>query len=141
QRNNELEERVRSLETSLQDARAEVQKLKTDNLNLYERLKFVHVWKEGQQQDKGMTVRQRLVSTAILSDDPSDKYGKLYEESMNPFTQFHKKEENRRYNALNPAEKLTLNLTRLLFSHKWSRYFFIIYSLLLHLLVVVTLYQ
>lgn len=24
-------------------------------------------------------------------DDPSDKYGKLYEESMNPFTQFHKK--------------------------------------------------
>jgi homeobox protein cut-like len=60
---------------------------------------------------------------------------------MNPFTQFHRKEENRRYNALNPAEKLTLNLTRILFSHKWSRYFFIIYSLLLHLLVVVTLYQ
>ncbi|KAL9537780.1 hypothetical protein MBANPS3_011471 [Mucor bainieri] len=157
QRNNELEERVRSLETSLQDARAEVQKLKTDNLNLYERLKFVHVWKEGQQQDKGMTNRSVAVtmdepSTSMRSfrrssihkqqpDDPSDKYGKLYEESMNPFTQFHKKEENRRYNALNPAEKLTLNLTRLLFSHKWSRYFFIIYSLLLHLLVVVTLYQ
>lgn len=59
QRNNELEERVRSLETSLQDARMQVQKLKTDNLNLYERLKFVHVWKEGQQQDKGMTVRHR----------------------------------------------------------------------------------
>ncbi|KAL7310460.1 hypothetical protein PS15m_009957 [Mucor circinelloides] len=156
QRNNELEERVRSLETSLQDARMEVQKLKTDNLNLYERLKFVHVWKEGQQQEKGMTNRSVAVnmdepSTSMRSfrrssinkqsDDPSDKYGKLYEESMNPFTQFHKKEENRRYNALNPAEKLTLNLTRLLFSHKWSRYFFIIYSLLLHLLVVVTLYQ
>ncbi|CAO0803290.1 unnamed protein product [Mucor circinelloides] len=156
QRNNELEERVRSLETSLQDARMEVQKLKTDNLNLYERLKFVHVWKEGQQQEKGMTNRSvavnmdepgtsmrsfRRSSINKQSDDPSDKYGKLYEESMNPFTQFHKKEENRRYNALNPAEKLTLNLTRLLFSHKWSRYFFIIYSLLLHLLVVVTLYQ
>ncbi|KAK4512631.1 uncharacterized protein ATC70_003335 [Mucor velutinosus] len=156
QRNNELEERVRSLETSLQDARTEVQKLKTDNLNLYERLKFVHVWKEGQQQEKGITNRSVAVtmdepSTSMRSfrrssinkqvDDPSDKYGKLYEESMNPFTQFHKKEETRRYNALNPAEKLTLNLTRLLFSHKWSRYFFIIYSLLLHLLVVATLYQ
>lgn len=67
QRNNELEERVRSLETSLQDARMEVQKLKTDNLNLYERLKFVHVWKEGQQQEKGMTVSQRYSQTAILS--------------------------------------------------------------------------
>jgi homeobox protein cut-like len=32
-------------------------------------------------------------------------------------------------------------MTRILFTHKWSRYFFIVYSLLLHLLVVVTLYQ
>ena len=30
-------------------------------------------------------------SSIKQSDDPSDKYGKLYEESMNPFTQFHKK--------------------------------------------------
>jgi homeobox protein cut-like len=56
QRNAELEERVRSLETSLQDSRAEIQNLKADNLKLFERLKFVHVWKEGQQQDKGLVV-------------------------------------------------------------------------------------
>jgi hypothetical protein len=24
-------------------------------------------------------------------DDPADKYGKLYEENMNPFTQFHRR--------------------------------------------------
>lgn len=58
QRNAELEERVRSLETSLQDSRSEIQSLKADNLKLYERLKFVHVWKEGQQQDKGLVVRR-----------------------------------------------------------------------------------
>jgi homeobox protein cut-like len=51
QRNAELEERTRTLETSLQDARTEIQNLKTDNLKLYERLKFVHVWKEQQQQE------------------------------------------------------------------------------------------
>jgi homeobox protein cut-like len=66
QRNNELEERTRSLETSLQDARTEVQKLKTDNLNLYERLKFVHVWKEGQQQDKGLMVSKIQYSIKVL---------------------------------------------------------------------------
>lgn len=66
QRNNELEERTRSLETSLQDARTEVQKLKTDNLNLYERLKFVHVWKEGQQQDKGLMVSKIQHSIKML---------------------------------------------------------------------------
>ncbi|KAG2194904.1 hypothetical protein INT47_010646 [Mucor saturninus] len=153
QRNAELEERTRSLETTLQDTRAEVQNLKADNLKLFERLKFVHVWKEQQQENPSLVNRSvalnmdtaetstRSFKKSNKSDDPSDKYGKIYEETMNPFTQFHRKEENRRYNALNPAEKLTLNLTRILFSHKWSRYFFIVYSLLLHLLVVVTLYQ
>ncbi|KAI7902143.1 CASP C terminal-domain-containing protein [Cokeromyces recurvatus] len=162
QRNAELEEQTRTLESSLQDARTEIQSLKTDNIKLYERLKFVHVWKEDQQYDKPLTNRSVAVNIDSIEssnknrmpvrsfkktsfnkgiDDPSDKYSKLYEESMNPFTQFHKKEESRRYNALNPAEKLTLNLTRILFSHKWSRYFFIVYSLLLHLLVVITLYQ
>ncbi|GAA5806476.1 hypothetical protein HPULCUR_012010 [Helicostylum pulchrum] len=156
QRNAELEERTKVLETTLQDTRTEVQNLKADNLKLFERLKFVHVWKEQQQQD-GPSLVNRSVAVSMdaadpstptrsfkksnKSDDPSDKYGKLYEESMNPFTQFHRKEENRRYNALNPAEKLTLNLTKVLFSHKWSRYLFILYSLLLHLLVVVTLYE
>ncbi|KAI8385605.1 CASP C terminal-domain-containing protein [Blakeslea trispora] len=49
QRNAELEERTRALETSLYDARTEIQNLKADNLKLYERLKFVHVWKEANQ--------------------------------------------------------------------------------------------
>ncbi|KAI9280660.1 CASP C terminal-domain-containing protein [Sporodiniella umbellata] len=150
QKNAELEERLKSSETLLQDTRMELQSLKTDNLKLYERLKFVHVWKEGQQErneysvalnmgnTSGVTARQLMKSPA---EDPTDKYGRLYEESMNPFTQFHRKEESRRYRALNSADKLTLNLTRVLFSHKWFRYCFVVYSLLLHLLVVVTLYQ
>lgn len=59
QRNAELEERTKTLETSLQDSRVEIQNLKADNLKLYERLKFVHVWKEG-QQDKGLTVSKGI---------------------------------------------------------------------------------
>ncbi|KAI9496836.1 Golgi vesicle transport-related protein [Zychaea mexicana] len=137
QRNTELESQTRSLELKLQDVQGEVETLKADNLKLYERLRFVHVWKE-ENKSAAVNVRRGSVKT---KDDPTDKYGQLYEESMNPFVQFHRKEETRRYNALNPAEKLTFNLTRMLFSHKWSRYFLVIYSLLLHLLVVVTLYQ
>jgi predicted nuclease with TOPRIM domain len=66
QRNAELEERTRSLETSLQDARTEVQNLKADNLKLYERLKFVHVWKE-QQQEQGPSL---VVSFIYISLSP-----------------------------------------------------------------------
>lgn len=56
QRNAELEERTRTLESTLQETRAEIQSLKTDNLKLYERLKFVHVWKE--DQSKGLVVNK-----------------------------------------------------------------------------------
>ncbi|KAL1934315.1 hypothetical protein VTP01DRAFT_6497 [Rhizomucor pusillus] len=155
QRNGELEEQLRKINQKTQDMESEIERLKADNLKLYERLRFVHVWKEegltnrSTSVDMGVAdgpsmskdVRRSSMKTNAMRDDPTDKYGKLYEESMNPFVQFHKREETRRYNALNPAEKLTYNITRILFSHKWSRYFLIIYSLLLHLLVVVTLYQ
>ncbi|KAG1391231.1 hypothetical protein G6F58_012760 [Rhizopus delemar] len=105
QKNAELEDRARSLETTLQDMRMEVQNLKKDNLKLYERLKFVHVWKEGQQErnnhsvalnmdssfSAGTPTRHFRKSSIKIAEDPTDKYSKLYEESMNPFTQFHRK--------------------------------------------------
>jgi homeobox protein cut-like len=55
QRNAELEQKSRGLEHQLDDVRADMERLQQDNLNLYERLKFVHVWKEEQQQ-RGATV-------------------------------------------------------------------------------------
>ncbi|KAG0162584.1 hypothetical protein DFQ30_001687, partial [Apophysomyces sp. BC1015] len=102
QRNSELEEQTRDLEASLQNMQSELEGLKADNLKLYERLKFVHVWKE--EQTRGLVNRSATVnmtngeSSASPyrdfkkgSEDPTDKYGKLYEESMNPFMQFHRK--------------------------------------------------
>ncbi|KAG2174308.1 hypothetical protein INT43_004331 [Umbelopsis isabellina] len=155
QRNAQLEEELKKQQSVMDDLRGEVDMLKQDNLKLYEKLKFVHVWRE--ERSNGRQPSASVVSMSDTSgspyrrvgegtsngrsDDPADKYGKLYEENMNPFTQFHRREENRRYHALNPAEKMTLSLTRLFVSNKWSRYFFIIYSLLLHMLVMVTLYQ
>ncbi|KAI9307376.1 CASP C terminal-domain-containing protein [Cunninghamella echinulata] len=151
QRNAELERHSRSLEQQLHDLRTEMDRLKEDNLKLYERLKFVHVWKEEQRNVNQSTIQMEPIgpssrrefkkSLPTINDDPTDRYDKLYEENMNPFAQFHRKEERRRYNALNPADKLTLKMTRMMFSHKWTRYLLIVYALLLHLLVVTTLYQ
>ena len=54
QRNTELEGQTRSLELKLQDVQGEIETLKADNLKLYERLRFVHVWRE--EQSQGVTV-------------------------------------------------------------------------------------
>ncbi|KAL0077907.1 CASP C terminal-domain-containing protein [Phycomyces blakesleeanus] len=143
QRNTEMEEQARNMERKLQEMESEMEGLKEDNLKLYERLRFVHVWKDEQSKDPSPRnfKKNGPRNGTIQDEDPTDKYGKIYEETMNPFMQFHRKEETRRYHALNPAEKLSYNVTRVLFSHKWSRYFLIFYALMLHLLVVVTLYQ
>ena len=46
QRNAQLEEELKKQESAMEDLRGEVAMLKQDNLKLYEKLKFVHVWKE-----------------------------------------------------------------------------------------------
>lgn len=59
QRNAELEEQLRSINQKTQDLQSEIETLKADNLKLYERLRFVHVWKE-----EGLTVRSEVVTAA-----------------------------------------------------------------------------
>jgi homeobox protein cut-like len=44
-----------------------------------------------QSSEPSTTSTRNFRRSSIKLDDPSDKYGKLYEESMNPFTQFHRK--------------------------------------------------
>ncbi|KAI8065111.1 CASP C terminal-domain-containing protein [Gongronella butleri] len=142
QRNNDLEQKSRSLEQQLSDLQSEMEQLRQDNLKLYERLKFVHVWKEEQRvQNRSTMIPMNDMAGDSRRTGEMDRYDQMYEENMNPFAQFHRKEERRRYNALNPADKLTLKMSRMMFSHRWSRYFLIGYALLLHLLVAVTLHQ
>ncbi|KAI8146040.1 CASP C terminal-domain-containing protein [Fennellomyces sp. T-0311] len=64
QRNTELEAQTRSLELKLQDVQGEIDTLKADNLKLYERLRFVHVWKE--EQNKGVAVSNQFTSLCFL---------------------------------------------------------------------------
>ncbi|KAG5457852.1 MAG: pyridoxal phosphate-dependent transferase, partial [Olpidium bornovanus] len=50
-------------------------------------------------------------------------------------------EETRRYNSLNPADKATLSITRLLVGNRHFRVFLVVYSFMLHMLVLINTYQ
>lgn len=157
QRNAELEEELRRQGDVVEDLRGEVSTLRADNLKLYERLKFVHVYREEKERNGVghliillalplcvyLAISLLLLDTFTLNtyiyclnsflsrattkwaaandsdiasspyrtagvaassayaanssrsrgagEDPADKYGKMYEESMNPFTEFHRK--------------------------------------------------
>ncbi|KAF9114262.1 hypothetical protein BGX27_011313 [Mortierella sp. AM989] len=77
----------------------------------------------------------------MQSLDPTDRYRNMYEESMNPFEAFHKKEESRRFNNMTPADKAMLTMSRLILTNKWTRSMLVAYTMGLHFLIVVMLYK
>lgn len=108
------------LQGSLQNQLVEIKKLKSDNLQLYEKVKFLESY--------GGTGNK---TTNLVES----RYQTIYEESSNPFVEFNKKEKQKVYSNLNPVEKLLLTLSRFFLSTKFSRLTLFIYMAILHLLV------
>ncbi|KAN0040502.1 hypothetical protein ACTA71_008839 [Dictyostelium dimigraforme] len=169
----ELESDKSKLEKQLDSCRQELSSLKTDNIKLYEKIRFlqsydknkagggsgsssggnkeIHNKRNNSGFEKSYDVERGLdipsssssSSSHSVSGGPEteEKYGKLYEESINPFLSFNKKEKYRRYREMNTAERVILNGSRFFLSNKYSRLFLFIYSVLLHLMVFLTLYR
>jgi len=64
----------------------------------------------------------------------------LYDEKLNPFAAFHRKERMARINELTPAERLVLNFSSFFLSNRHARLFLFGYIVCLHLLVSSTTY-
>lgn len=126
----ELETEARKLRDQLADVQEEISSLRGDNLKLYQKIRYLSSY------------NPRQGKTAGDPEDPSElKYRNLYEDSVNPFTLFNRKEKQERYKGLNTAEKVTLHTGRFFLANKYSRTFIFFYALALHLLVFLTLYK
>ncbi|KAG0238398.1 hypothetical protein BGW42_005631 [Actinomortierella wolfii] len=77
----------------------------------------------------------------MQTHDPTDRYRSMYEESLNPFEAFHKKEESRRYNDMTVADKAMLSMSRLVLTNKWTRTMLVSYTMGLHFLMALMLYK
>ncbi|XP_061682481.1 cut-like homeobox 1b isoform X4 [Syngnathoides biaculeatus] len=124
-RNQELEAENRSVQQTMQALQNELDSLRADNIKLYEKIKFL----------------QSYAGRAGSSDDTVMRYSSQYEERLDPFTSFSKKERQRRYLSLSPWDKATLSLGRVILSNKMARTVAFFYTLLLHCLVFLVLYK
>ncbi|XP_061538710.1 cut-like homeobox 1b isoform X3 [Phycodurus eques] len=124
-RNQELEAENRSMQQTMQALQNELDSLRADNIKLYEKIKFL----------------QSYAGRAGGSDDTVMRYSSQYEERLDPFTSFSKKERQRRYLSLSPWDKATLSLGRVILSNKMARTVAFFYTLLLHCLVFLVLYK
>lgn len=76
----------------------------------------------------------------ISSENVERKYKKLYERRLNPFGEFKNKQSERRYNRLSLSEKCVYSVGRLVYRKRSLRSLMFFYLLILHILVVVTLW-
>ncbi|XP_029372514.1 cut-like homeobox 1b isoform X3 [Echeneis naucrates] len=124
-RNQELEAENRSVQQTMQALQNELDSLRADNIKLYEKIKFL----------------QSYPSRAGGSDDTVMRYSSQYEERLDPFASFSKRERQRRYLSLSPWDKATLSLGRVILSNKAARTIAFFYTLFLHCLVFLVLYK
>ncbi|XP_041851185.1 cut-like homeobox 1b [Melanotaenia boesemani] len=124
-RNQELEAENRSMQQTMQALQNELDSLRADNIKLYEKIKFL----------------QSYPGRAGGSDDTVMRYSSQYEERLDPFSSFSKRERQRRYLSLSPWDKATLGLGRVILSNKMARTIAFFYTLFLHCLVFLVLYK
>mmetsp|Transcript_7381 Transcript_7381/g.22483 ORF Transcript_7381/g.22483 Transcript_7381/m.22483 type:complete len:639 (+) Transcript_7381:64-1980(+) len=129
----DLEEDSRKLVDKLGSVQSELDALKADNVQLYSKIRYLQSYKD-----------ESSSSTAAHGgneEDPSflNKYQSVYEDMMNPFNVFNRRERNRRVNELSAAERVTLRAGQRMLGSKNIRVFVFSYVLLLHLFVFVVL--
>jgi len=128
-RNIELEAQSRHQQQQIVALQNEADTVRKDNVKLYEKIKFLQSY-----PTKGST-------SVGIEDDSVKRYSSQYEQGIDPFSVFSKKEKQQRYVNLSAPEKVTLNMGRFILSNKIARTLVFFYTIMLHLLVFVVLYK
>mmetsp|Transcript_14221 Transcript_14221/g.19818 ORF Transcript_14221/g.19818 Transcript_14221/m.19818 type:complete len:656 (-) Transcript_14221:1343-3310(-) len=129
----DLEQENRDLQNRIDSLNTQIDTLRHDNIKLYEKTRYL--------QSYGSLSNKHDIEANRTDTDLENKYSQLYEDTVNPFVIFNRKERYQRYKDLNAAEKVILSSGKFFLSTKFSRTFLFFYSLLLHLLVFLTLYK
>lgn len=130
-RNLELESQTRHQQRQINLLQDEVDTVRQDNVKLYGKIKFLQSY----------PTSQAASSSGEVGDDSLSKYHSSYEEKMDPFNVFSRKERQRKYGNLSGPEKVTLGMARFILSNKIARTLVFFYTIIMHCLVFIVLYN
>ncbi|KAJ8752747.1 hypothetical protein K2173_007057 [Erythroxylum novogranatense] len=136
----ETEEEIRQLKERIGQLTAELEKTKADNVKLYGKIRYVQDYNHEKVVSRGSKKHNEDLESGFISDVES-KYKKIYEDDINPFAAFSKKERDQRYKELGIRDRITLSSGRFLLGNKYARTFAFFYTIGLHILVFTCLYR
>ncbi|KAL8733101.1 MAG: hypothetical protein Q9166_002293 [cf. Caloplaca sp. 2 TL-2023] len=146
QKNQQLEQELSKQHSTVSSLRQEIASLQKDNLNLYEKSRYMSTYNRGPQASSASSYVQSPQTTTIpVSSDTSsglslDRYRSVYEANISPFAAFRGRESTRAYKRMSLPERMVFSITRMVLASRTSRNVFAGYCLALHVLIFVMLY-
>ncbi|KAL8675608.1 MAG: hypothetical protein Q9168_000120 [Polycauliona sp. 1 TL-2023] len=146
QKNQQLEQDLSKQHSTVSSLRQEIASLQKDNLNLYEKSRYVSTYSRGPQASSASSYAPSPQATTIaVSGDTSsglslDRYRSAYEANISPFAAFRGRESTRAYKRMSLPERMVFSITRMVLANRTSRNLFAGYCFALHILIFVMLY-
>lgn len=130
----ELEEELSRVRAELAATKSQAATAKADNIALVERLRYVHSFKA--QQRTGAGAGAGTAGDMEAGAEAERRYGRLYEERLNPFKEFQGEQRDKQRSKLHVADQLMFMFGQLVFGSQGARLGTFAYLVVLHLLVV-----
>jgi homeobox protein cut-like len=141
-RNTELEAELQKTYQNVSSLRSEVAALQKDNLDLYEKTRYVSSYNRNPTTTTSATTYASSPNpnTIHISDSTSsgltmDRYRSAYESNISPFAAFKGRETARAFRRMHVLERMVFRVTKLVLHTRTSRNLFATYLFGLHFLL------
>ncbi|KAI0598165.1 CASP C terminal-domain-containing protein [Biscogniauxia sp. FL1348] len=146
-RNSQLESELSETHRTVSQLRQEIAALQKDNLQLYEKTRYVSTYNRGGPSASSSSAYSSNPNPSTVTiggtGNPGielDRYRKAYESNISPFAAFRGRESARAYKRMSLPERVVYSVTRMVLASRTSRNLFAAYCVALHLLVFCSLY-
>ncbi|GAP87580.2 putative Golgi membrane protein [Rosellinia necatrix] len=146
-RNSQLETELSESNRTVSQLRQEIAALQKDNLQLYEKTRYVSTYNRGGPSASSSSAYSSNPNPSTVAIGGSgtpgielDRYRKAYESNISPFAAFRGRESARAYKRMSLPERVVYSVTRMVLASRTSRNLFAAYCVALHLLVFCSLY-
>lgn len=145
---NQLENELSESHRTISQLRQETAALQKDNLQLYEKTRYVSTYNRGGASASSSSAFSSNPNPSTVTiggggGNPGmglDRYKQAYESNISPFAAFRGRESARAYKRMSWPERVVYSVTRMVLASRTSRNLFAAYCVALHLLVFCSLY-
>ncbi|KAJ2387316.1 hypothetical protein GGI05_004122, partial [Coemansia sp. RSA 2603] len=146
QRTVELADELREQTQAAAELRRQAEQTRQDNVRLYEEIKYLRSYHGSAAAASTIPpVTSKFSSSGSAAhidvDGVAAKYRGMYEESLNPFNAFHRRETSRRVRSMGIFDRLVYMVSSFVVSNRRARLAMLAYAALLHVLVFVALFR